>query len=1093
MRQHAIVSPLDVQATRGPIEESAAPCRTRAASDGDLPARQGELRTARVISRWITLGFFLGALVVFRDVLFAIPSVLSGDAVIVGDELVPFFNPTSQLFDQARGLFNDLTNGYEFRVRYSFLTTWLRHYQVLPFAILLVIPGIFAVAYRTVVWFITDVFRTLSPVSVALATAFPTALIYLIMTYAKVTHFYTLILGLVLMTISVLLMLHALLFSGSSWVKRALIACLVALFNPAVHYLVLFAVFFAVAGVTLVLGEFARWIRIGGPRRLPSLPGRTLAMLWSARRRRHVRRMLHRWGQTTLGRGVVAGTLFVVVTLIPYYLFVKFIALRGVENLSETVPGDYYFIRDASVSWLHVFSWDLAGIMDKVLFGDYLAKVPRYPNIVYTLLFFAPIVLPSIRRTLLASRPHRQLYGVIYVTAGFAMWATIGYAEPQWFPTFHRSMAAVTRSLYATDTPVGDLTLDVASTVVQVLRFPHRFQLILFMLAPLVMSLGLAWAIDLLHIRRFQGAASAGGYSTVLRVVAAGWVALVFFLPFWSNDNYRTVFGSGDFGTFMAPYPVGDLQELKQEILALPDGKTVVLPPTETAKLVTDENGIDHKFIDKFFIYYLDEPSFYYGLTGDAKNKFEFFLILRGIYYQQDWWITPARDIGIRYIVVNKNLRDNKGVGAEYLPNVESYIGPAMERQEEMGFVERRFENDTFILYELTDRAPGERQTLLVDSSWTEYLGLVWNRLELSRCYDFQYLPYYEADEADAEQPLLLYTQTPDSAAIDLYAVEREDLFFTPSSKIFPFNSDVVASSYYLSPMFRLFLFFSDTRWNRTEVITPGLFGTLRGSFVAVPRATQFTIPVTFPTDGDYRVLLRGAMTANAVTVDAPGLGYLRSMELRSSGDAMQFFPEETVYTPGRVPVDASVMSVGELESVIDDGLVPVNVRYEYQDLGTVQATAGTHGFTFDKLDSNPMLVEGIVVIPESEYRTLSFGDRVQVVDSPSALDCGTTYEVFGLESDGYIDPAANGPHRDLSNEELLSLAAAGVPGLQPDESGGLGADWLILVFTTGLLGAATLTVRSRTRLRHDERPLYPTQTTKHDSSDTKGTGTPDA
>jgi hypothetical protein len=286
--------------------------------------------------------------------------------------------------------------------------------------------------------------------------------------------------------------------------------------------------------------------------------------------------------------------------------------------------------------------------------------------------------------------------------------------------------------------------------------------------------------------------------------------------------------------------------------------------------------------------------------------------------------------------------------------------------------------------------------------------------------------------------------------------------------------------------MFRLFLFFSNTKWNRTEVITPGLFGTLRGSFVAVPRATQFTVPVTFPTDGRYRVLLRGATAGNAVTVDAPGLDYLRTVELRSPADAMQFFSQETVYTTGRVPADTASLSVGELESAIDDGLVPVNVRYAYQDLGVVDATAGSYGFRFDKHDDNPMLVEGIVLIPDDEYRTLGFDDRVQVVSSPADLACGTKYEVFGLESEGYIDPAANGPHRDLTNEELLSLAAAGVPGLEPDENGGLGDDWLVLVLTVGLLGAATLTVHSRTRPRDDEQ-----QPTHH--HDTKGTGTSDA
>ncbi len=37
------------------------------------------------------------------------------------------------------------------------------------------------------------------------------------------------------------------------------------LFNPAVHYLVLFALFIGLAVVTLVIGETAKFIRSGGP------------------------------------------------------------------------------------------------------------------------------------------------------------------------------------------------------------------------------------------------------------------------------------------------------------------------------------------------------------------------------------------------------------------------------------------------------------------------------------------------------------------------------------------------------------------------------------------------------------------------------------------------------------------------------------------------------------------------------------------------------------------------------------------------------------------------------------------------------------
>ncbi|MDH3306509.1 MAG: hypothetical protein OEO77_03170, partial [Acidimicrobiia bacterium] len=487
--------------------------------------RSEALQAARRIHGGVVALIFVLSLIVFRDVLLALPAFLAGDAVINGDELVPFFNPTSQLFDQARGEFSPLTNGYEFRVRYSFLTTWLRHYQVLPFAVLLVIPAVFSSVYLTTSRFVSAVFQTLSPISVALATAFPTILVYSIVTYAKVTHFYTLILGLAMMTMAVLLMLYGLLFAADRWIRYAVGACLVTLLNPAVHYVVLFSVFFTIAGVTLAIGELARWIRRGGPRRVGGLPSRTLRILRSRHRVALVRRILN---SNVLGRGLIAGVLFVLIAIIPYGLFVKYIALRGVENLSVTVPGDYYFIRDASVSWLHVLSWDLAGIMDKILFGDYLAKVPRYPNVVYSLLLIAPLALPPIRRSLLVTRAHRQLFGVIYATVTFAFWATIGYAEPLWFPTFHRSMAALVR--VGTNTPFGGLTLDLASTVFQVLRFPHRFQLILFMLAPMVMTLGLAWSIDALHgrwiIRRDDDSPVGGDRASfILRGAATVWLA----------------------------------------------------------------------------------------------------------------------------------------------------------------------------------------------------------------------------------------------------------------------------------------------------------------------------------------------------------------------------------------------------------------------------------------------------------------------------------------------------------------------------------------------------------------------------------------
>jgi hypothetical protein len=1003
---------------------------------------------------WIALAvgaiYQLAALIIFRDILFGLPQLLNTTTVINGDELVPYFNPSSQLIDQAKGEYSELTNGYEFRVRYSFLTTWVRHYKVLPFAILFMLPTIVWGAYLTTAWFISRVFRSLSKVSIYAGTAFPTGLVYLIVTYAKITHFYTLIVGLCLMTISALVMLDALLFEDTRWYRRMVFSCLVVLFNPAVHYVILFALFLSLTVTTLLIGEFSKWIREGGVRRLlralPRLPPRP---------------SLRTTTNSTTGRAIIAMSLFVVVTLIPYGLFVKFIALRGVEDLAETVPGGYYFVRDASVSLVHILSWDLAGIMDKIKFGDYLSKTPRTLNSIYMLLALSPIAFPPLRRSLFTTRAHRQLLGVIYVNFTFAVWATVGYANPTWFPTFHRSMAAVTRTLYSTDSAVGDMTLTLSSTIVQVLRFPHRFQLILFMMAPLLMSLPIIWMIEKLHVRVIDRRATARHgareHHTVTKVAVALAVGSVFFVPFFSNAPYREAFGSGNLNHFATPYPVGDLHEIKEALNELPAGKTVVFPPAETSKLIIDTNGDPHKFIDKFFIYYLDQPSYYYGLTGDTANKFEFFLILRGIYYQQDWWINVARDIEMEYIVLNKQVEDNRGVGAEYLPRIEEYLQEQLEAIPD--HIELVEENDSFALYRLTTPAHDDREVLLFDTSWNEFLDTVFARLDLSTCYDFQYVTNYETPETGRVN---LLASDVDAATIDVWLADNRDAFFGLSAKILPFNSDIVSSNYYLSPMFRLFLFFSDTKWNRTEMITPGIFGTMQGSFSGLPRPTQFTINTVAPEAGRYRVLLRAAAPANQVNVSAGSLDYRASFELRSPDDALRIFTADSIYEPNRIATDISTISVEELETRMPAELVPVNLRFVYHDLGVVDAEAGVHTFTFDKTDANPMLVEGIALIPEETHENLALPEQVRVVESIADLDCSEKSDVRYVSRNAYLDPAANGPHADLTTEELFELL--GLEDLAPPTPGGIGGQWVHLLITLALVLSSGGVVHWRTR-----------------------------
>src|SRR5688572_22887915 len=83
----------------------------------------------------IIFTIFLGVHVfIFRDIVAAIPDIWRGGATIVREELVPFFDFGNQFFSDKTSA---LTDSEEVRVTYSFWTSWVRHYAVLPIALVI--------------------------------------------------------------------------------------------------------------------------------------------------------------------------------------------------------------------------------------------------------------------------------------------------------------------------------------------------------------------------------------------------------------------------------------------------------------------------------------------------------------------------------------------------------------------------------------------------------------------------------------------------------------------------------------------------------------------------------------------------------------------------------------------------------------------------------------------------------------------------------------------------------------------------------------------------------------------------------------------
>ena len=952
--------------------------------------------TIRQISMIVGICYFLISFFVFRHVIANIPLVLSGQAVINGDELVPFFNPNSQLIDQAAGKFNQLTNGYEFRVRYSILTTWFRYYKVLPFAIVLVIPTITYLTYLATASLLRKALPQFKPENIYQLTAAPILMIFLIMMYAKITHFYTLILGFSLCLISITLMTYGLVFPQPQPYKPILAACVITLFNPAVHYLILFALFMAMTVFTLIVMDGIAAIKNGSWRNIyrPRVWWGGVKTLWKDWRRLFV--------EVRFWRCVGAFVMLGVGTLLPYGLFVKFYALRGVPNLSETVPADFYFIQDASISLGHVLALDMAGIMDKELTGDYLAKVPRWSNMIYTLLMFIPLVVKRARDDIFHSEPLKALSAVLYANTIFTMWATLGYSTAPWVPTFHRTIAFISLKANGLQSGIGDLVVKLMGTIVQVLRFPHRFELVTFMMACILVSISMIWMHHVFMEKGFgelvwvltgkrQGAAKKPLKQNQARAGAEAQrfipltMVLLFMVPLFLNSSYRLVFFSGDFNEFLTPYPVGPLKEVKEALLQLPPGKVVVLPPTETAKVIVDINGVEHKFIDKFHIYYLDLPSYYYGLTGDSDNKHEFFLLLRALYYQQPWWINIARDLNLRYIVVNKELVANTVGGQEYLREVEKILIPELDRRD--AYLKKLMENESFVLYEFTDLPKAERVPLYLDVDWNKFIQILSSNLELTRYYDLRHT--MNVGDLESFDDLTLVTDDEHESALDLYLKSDKTRFFRPSSGILAFDPEQISSSYYLSPMFRLFQFFSDSKYNRLDMITPGLWGTIEGGFIGVPREAPFRIDVTLPADGEYRLLMRGAISAVDLEMTSKLFETPQRITLASDPSNLAFFDKRMVFSSKRSPLDVSAYTLEELGLLIPSDVVVVNYQYQFFDLGTVTAGMGKYPIYFTKLNDAPMLVEGILLVPEEAYRSMSLPPNVTVVPA-NELCCGS-------------------------------------------------------------------------------------------------------
>lgn len=883
----------------------------------------------------VFLFYLLVHLFVFRGVVVALPDLMAGQSVLNTSELVPFFSPNSQFFEQVGGGFSDLTNGYEFRVRYSILTTWMRYYLILPFAIILT-PFLGAyVVFLVVTGFLRKLLPSVSPRRILRATALTTLLIHLLILPAKITHFYTLIIGFDLFVVALFLLLRGLFLEEKHPRSVLFAASLVALINPAVYFLILYPislVFICLCAMALLL--ISRKKLNERPDHQASGPSSGLR-LWR--------------------RIAAAIILMLFFTIIPYGLFIKFYVLHDIRNFYDIVPDILFSIRTNSVSLLRQITFDLGSATDNYLRGGYLSPTPRFGKLFYFLLALIPFFLPVI----VTAQEKRRLQPLLIIIGAlmiFSMWCSIGYADVLLFPTFHTILAAIFNRLYLSSSQFASIGMRLISEVIHVLRYPDRFQFIFLATMAIMMPLGIL-TMEQCCTRMWPFRFRTG------RTMGNIFFIAIFFLPLLAHWEYRSALLSGDFGGFLRPYNVQNLREIKDVLHTLPQGKTVIFPSSESQWIGFSNAGEEYKFIDKFFIYFLDAPSYYIGLTGELENKSAFYLLYQALSQNDFGWVDIARNLHIRYLIINKEL----------IPPVQSPwylkgITRAITEQPKVmtQYFRKLKENSGFALYELIDPQPTSAPPLLVDTDWKSYKCLQEKNRSLTSSY--RTIALSAVMSPDAPLPLVL-AEDSEKVRLDLYAKSHAERFFRPDQSSFAFNADHLPSSYYFGTIFPMFNLLTASSYNVFRVIMPGTFDTLTSTFVGLLKPTTIRFPISVAESRTYEILLRGVATEHTIATridDGPSI----SSEIKRGDVPTRYITTESAAFGVQAPFAFSPNQPESLTTLIPKKAMPVSDHFSFVRLGLFDIQQGSHWLYLQKQDSNPLIVEGILLFPLQKQNT---------------------------------------------------------------------------------------------------------------------------
>jgi hypothetical protein len=758
----------------------------------------------------IFAGLLLFHIFVFRDVIAAIPSVLRGDASIVREELVPFFDFKTQFWGEGTSA---LTSSEEVRVNYSFWTAWVRYDKVLPFALVLMNTLSACILFYAFHRLGRYVYK--DSLFGAMAALLATLLIHTILLYSKIAHFYVLIIGFSMFALSLSLLFEQIFFKLKLTVKNVLSVSALTLFNPAIHYHV---IFYVVA--VLIIGLHSLFTLIMNRK-----------FFWK-----------YFW------RGLRYFGLLVLLSLVPYVVFILATSGSSISGVSTQIPVNYWMIYYASLALPYIFSLDTAGHVDLIRYGNYLAPIPRFGSMVVMFLIGGIFLFKRWRATHIVIK---IFIITLFIIMLFAMWMTIGYSENSPY-SFHDVLGNVA-IFFAGLGGFGATIASLLGTFINILRFPHRFQFIYFYVAGLLFMIVLVWLREVFMRRRRM-------------MTASLLVILIALFPLYANNDYRTALASGDLATFAAPYRIPrDLKNIKAKLAGQKNTKLFILPTLESGRELM-QDGKSYSFLDKYLIYYVSKPTFYYGAGANTENKLISYLIYRSIAYGEPWWEDVlADDLGITdlLIPVNSKQRDQ---GMAYLPGIEGKIRNSLAHSTRYVKTVSGTDYELYSLKKPTDSS----LSLLIDTQWQTTLDHL-NKRDVSGYASF--FPLQMKSYLLSKGGKKIMTDSVERTYYDLYCFMNSKQTAIPNPVSLPFNSEYVASSNFTNNTLSLStLYAKDDDYNYLHENVPSLMNLQRPSFVGLTKGTSdLPVKITAPRSGTHRILLHAASKKDAVQASIGG------------------------------------------------------------------------------------------------------------------------------------------------------------------------------------------------------------------------------